>query len=157
EIFRFLAKPVRAVELAKVIREALALCEFAQLHQEVWAAAREQHAAMAAWDRASESPSSHLQSYGHARFLSLDVQRARASKSSNELPELAQKLSFREREIVQAIVSGKRVKEIAQQFSISTHTVRNHLKAVYRKLNVRSQLELLSLVTGYSSNKGAPT
>ena len=59
----------------------------------------------------------------------------------------AERLSVREREIVKAMASGKRVKDIAEQFAISTHTVRNHLKAVYRKLNVRSQLELLSLIT----------
>jgi DNA-binding CsgD family transcriptional regulator len=56
-----------------------------------------------------------------------------------------QKLSAREREIVEKLAAGHRVKDIAGVLDISTHTVRNHLKAIYRKLNVRSQLDLLSL------------
>jgi DNA-binding CsgD family transcriptional regulator len=33
---------------------------------------------------------------------------------------------------------------IAERLKVSEHTVRNHLKAVYRKLDVHSQVELLS-------------
>jgi DNA-binding NarL/FixJ family response regulator len=49
-------------------------------------------------------------------------------------------------EIVEALGSGRRVKDIARDLIISTHTVRNHLKAIYRKLNVRSQFELIGMV-----------
>jgi DNA-binding NarL/FixJ family response regulator len=69
------------------------------------------------------------------------------SDSIGVLPqEQAGKLSTREQEIVAALGSGQRVKEIAQELVISTHTVRNHLKAIYRKLNVSSQFELISML-----------
>ena len=53
-------------------------------------------------------------------------------------------LTPREREIVSALSTGQRVGAIAERLGVSEHTVRNHLKAVYRKLDVHSQVELLS-------------
>ena len=53
-------------------------------------------------------------------------------------------LTPREREIVAALSAGQRVGAIAGRLGVSEHTVRNHLKAVYRKLDVHSQVELLS-------------
>jgi len=53
-------------------------------------------------------------------------------------------LTPREREIVSALSTGHRVGAIAGRLGVSEHTVRNHLKAVYRKLDVHSQVELLS-------------
>lgn len=52
-------------------------------------------------------------------------------------------LSPREREIVMAVLSGKRVSAVARTLDISPHTVRNHLKSIFRKLGVHSQVELL--------------
>ena len=52
-------------------------------------------------------------------------------------------LSPREREIVGAVVTGKRVSAVARTLDISPHTVRNHLKSIFRKLGVHSQVELL--------------
>ena len=56
----------------------------------------------------------------------------------------ADALTPREREIVAALSTGQRVGAIAERLGVSEHTVRNHLKAVYRKLDVHSQVELLS-------------
>jgi len=56
----------------------------------------------------------------------------------------ADTLTPREREIVSALSMGQRVGAIAERLHVSEHTVRNHLKAVYRKLDVHSQVELLS-------------
>jgi two-component system nitrate/nitrite response regulator NarL len=56
----------------------------------------------------------------------------------------ADALTPREREIVSALSTGQRVGAIAERLGVSEHTVRNHLKAVYRKLDVHSQVELLS-------------
>lgn len=53
-------------------------------------------------------------------------------------------LTPRERQIVSALSTGQRVGTIAGRLGVSEHTVRNHLKAVYRKLDVHSQVELLS-------------
>ena len=58
------------------------------------------------------------------------------------LPELAT-LTSREWEVAGALAQGSRVTTIAQQLHVSPGTVRNHLSAVYRKLDVGSQAELL--------------
>lgn len=57
---------------------------------------------------------------------------------------LIDQLSPREREILEAVAGGQRVGNIARAFSISPYTVRNHLKAIFRKLGVHSQVELLA-------------
>lgn len=51
-------------------------------------------------------------------------------------------LSPREREIVDLFGHGARVASVATQLRLSTHTVRNHLKSIYRKLRLRGQHEL---------------
>ena len=51
-------------------------------------------------------------------------------------------LSAREVEIVSRLLGGNGPSAIAGECSISVHTVRSHLKSIYRKLGVHSQLEL---------------
>lgn len=53
-------------------------------------------------------------------------------------------LTSREREVFLAAVRGGRPTEIAREMSISPNTARNHLKAIYRKLGVRSAVELMA-------------
>jgi DNA-binding CsgD family transcriptional regulator len=55
-------------------------------------------------------------------------------------------LSQREREVVSALCRGLRLSDIARLLGISNHTARNHLKHVFRKLGVHSQVELLSMI-----------
>jgi DNA-binding CsgD family transcriptional regulator len=55
-------------------------------------------------------------------------------------------LSKREREVLARLVEGQRVPSIAEQLFISQHTVRNHLKSIFRKLDVGSQAELIERV-----------
>lgn len=63
-------------------------------------------------------------------------------------PEGAALLSVREREVVDLLAEGARVVTIARTLALSPHTVRNHLKAVFRKLNVRGQQELFDYWRG---------
>jgi DNA-binding NarL/FixJ family response regulator len=53
-------------------------------------------------------------------------------------------LTSREEEVLRFLVRGLIKKEIADELSISQHTVDMHLRAVYRKLQVRSQTEAVS-------------
>ncbi len=53
-------------------------------------------------------------------------------------------LTSREEEVLRYLVKGLIKKEIAEQLSISQHTVDMHLRSVYRKLHVRSQTEAVS-------------
>jgi DNA-binding CsgD family transcriptional regulator len=52
----------------------------------------------------------------------------------------------RERQIADLMLDHFRVPAIAAHLGISDHTVRNHLKNMYRRLGVHSQQELLGLL-----------
>ena len=55
----------------------------------------------------------------------------------------ARRLSPRERELVQMLAEGARLSGVARRLSLSTHTVRNHLKSIFRKLDIHSQHDLV--------------
>lgn len=55
-------------------------------------------------------------------------------------------LSARESEVLDSLLEHRRPPQIARLLFISPHTVRNHLKAIYAKLGVHSQGELLELL-----------
>lgn len=55
-------------------------------------------------------------------------------------------LSAREREILPYIVRGHRPAYVADLLCISEHTVRTHLRNMYRKLGINSREELIQLV-----------
>jgi PAS domain S-box-containing protein len=63
-------------------------------------------------------------------------------------------LSPRESEVLALLVSGERVPAIATRLHISQHTVRNHLKSMFRKLGVGTQSELIDRIRALDS--GAP-
>jgi len=61
-------------------------------------------------------------------------------------PQIAARLealSPREEEVLRHLLEGYRVGTIARKLFISPHTVRNHLKKIFAKLEVRSQTELM--------------
>lgn len=60
-------------------------------------------------------------------------------------------LSPREQEVLVALAEGASTRELADKLFISEHTVRNHLKAIYRKLGVHSRTELFSKLTNWGS------
>ena len=62
---------------------------------------------------------------------------------SPTLLQALKQLTPREQEILQHLHEHHRVPAIAQMLYISPHTVRNHLKSIYRKLRVKSQVELM--------------
>ena len=67
-------------------------------------------------------------------------------------PDLAS-LTEREREVLVHLVAGQRVPAIAAELHISQHTVRNHLKSIYRKLGVGNQSELIERVRNLDDPK----
>ncbi len=52
-------------------------------------------------------------------------------------------LTRRETEVLRAIVTGDRVRTIANTLKLAPNTVRNHLKSIFIKLGVRSQADLV--------------
>ncbi len=83
-----------------------------------------------------------------------------ASVAAESLPPVdhpaLSELSKREREVLEALMRGSRVNAIAEQLFISRATVRNHLKSIYRKLEVSSQSELIETVRALGSGAGSP-
>ena len=61
-------------------------------------------------------------------------------------------LSPREQEVLQLLVQGYDTPGLADRLGISPHTVRDHLKNVFRKTSNRSRSELLSALAGAGSH-----
>jgi DNA-binding NarL/FixJ family response regulator len=76
---------------------------------------------------------------------------ADGKRAALDEPELdLAKLSGRERELVTSLRMGERLSVFAARTFISKHTARVHLKSVFRKLGVHSQVELLAKTSGAS-------
>ena len=79
---------------------------------------------------------------------------AGSSHPLSALPEAQRALlSPRETEVLLALTTGSSTRELSSQLFISEHTVRNHLKAIYRKLGVHSRTELFSKLTAWAANE----
>lgn len=61
-------------------------------------------------------------------------------------------LSHRENEILQLLSKGLLYKEIAEQLSISTSTVRQHIHKIYEKLHVQNRTEAINKALGKNSH-----
>ena len=57
--------------------------------------------------------------------------------------ELLRTLPPQSRKTLEYFLAGYRVSTIAQLLKLSPHTIRNHLKAAFRKVGVHSQQELI--------------
>jgi len=55
------------------------------------------------------------------------------------------KLSPREMQVADYVWRGASPKDAATVLNVSVHTVRNHMKAIYRKLRINSRHELVAL------------
>lgn len=65
-----------------------------------------------------------------------------STESNTEL----EKLSAREKEILDLLTKGYRYKEIANQLFLSTETVRTHIRNIYEKLQVNSRTEAINKI-----------
>jgi two-component system, NarL family, response regulator LiaR len=50
-------------------------------------------------------------------------------------------LTGREVEVLRCLTRGRQYKEIADELGVTIETVRQHIKNIYRKLNVNSRIE----------------
>ena len=58
--------------------------------------------------------------------------------------DFMKKLSSREKQIAELMISGKSDKEIAEELFISPGTVASHNKKIFKKLEVHSRVELMN-------------
>lgn len=59
---------------------------------------------------------------------------------------LAYRVTAREQEVLQFIARGLTTAQMAQRLGISQHTVRDHVKALFQKVGVRSRTELVARI-----------
>jgi DNA-binding NarL/FixJ family response regulator len=71
-------------------------------------------------------------------------------RESGNTPQSLEILSKRENDILQLLSKGLLYKEIADQLSISTGTVRQHIHRIYEKLHVQNRTEALNKAFGKS-------
>lgn len=76
-----------------------------------------------------------------------DERRRRAATEVAHIRSRLQRLSDREREVMQLLVEGKHTKTIARQLGISPKTVHAHRARVLDKMHVESIVELAQLVS----------
>jgi DNA-binding CsgD family transcriptional regulator len=86
------------------------------------------------------------------RFLSrYYLEHPLAPVNGNGLQRFAEAyhLSGREGEIIRMVLNGKSKNEIAEELFLSPHTVRNQLAGIYKKIKVKSKLQLSYLVRNF--------
>ncbi|MEN0061374.1 MAG: response regulator transcription factor [Myxococcota bacterium] len=79
---------------------------------------------------------------GEVAKLVLDIVKRQSAVGRPLDPEV--RLTERERDILRCLVEGRTYLEIGEQLGISIHTVRTHLRKVYRKLQVNSATEAVA-------------
>lgn len=82
---------------------------------------------------------------GHRQRVAVIVEPAHPARIS-PLLMAAYGLSDREQEVVRLVLSGAATVEIAHRLQISSHTVQQHLKAIFEKTGVRSRRELVAKI-----------
>jgi len=85
---------------------------------------------------------SRLSGPGAQEHIAVIVEMARPAEVAPLIVQ-AYDLSKREGEILQGVLHGLSTAEISAKFHISSHTVQDHLKAIFEKVGVRSRRELV--------------
>lgn len=130
-ISRFLQKPCKPPELRAAIADALHTATVNRAASQFMEIARSEDRRWRSDGSGDDVPSARTPSpvplLGHGGFK----------------PEEMARLSQHEREVFNLLVDGLRVGQVAKALFVSEHTVRNHLKAIFDKLDIHSQAELL--------------
>ena len=91
----------------------------------------------------------------HAKTIreikALDIRYTRADESHifamlEEVPELSEELTAREREVAELAAKGMRNSEIAETLNISENTVKHHLKIAFQKMNIDRRSKLIDML-----------
>lgn len=151
EVFKFLQKPCRADELASTIRQALQRRVLTTTKERILDLSRRQASLVEALEREATGSPAQVPGPTSSAPSASSTQELPAAEPNNDpvtfLPSReADLLSKREKEILRLLVAGRRPQDIATTLFISVHTARNHIKAIYQKLGVHSQGELIAKV-----------
>jgi DNA-binding CsgD family transcriptional regulator len=97
----------------------------------------------------NEDPRLLLRRFGQGVAAAASARELVGVRARPLLPEL----TSRELQIVNRLLAGDRVPAISRQLYLAQSTVRNHLSAVFAKLGVRSQQELIVLLRKVQSRE----
>ena len=70
-----------------------------------------------------------------------------------DLQPLLETLTDREREVMDRLVAGRTVKQIATEFEVSIQTIAKHRTKLLEKLKVENDIELVRLILGADPSK----
>lgn len=85
--------------------------------------------------------------------LSRDAVSHRGVRGSSDLKPLLETLTEREREVMDRLVAGRTVKQIATEFEVSIQTIAKHRTKLLEKLRVENDIELVRLILGADPTK----
>ena len=97
----------------------------------------------------------------HLQRIAREVRAAGIPTRADVLPHgralpYVKELSPRQQEVLRRLLQGERVPGIARNLFLSPSTVRNHLTAIFAKLGVHSQEELIQLLRVHPSAAPRP-
>jgi DNA-binding CsgD family transcriptional regulator len=107
--------------------------------------------ALQAWEDGEPDPLLPLRRFGQGIAAAGSIRELTVDRARSALSEL----TTRELQIVNRLLAGDRVPAISRQLYLAQSTVRNHLSAVFSKLGVRSQQELIVLLRRAQSGADA--
>lgn len=138
----YLARPVSDDELVQRLAEAMKSAHLVT----ALAQAKEQAAQLISSVEALEATLAGTHPPSRPRLRS-----AADADALQGLPEAELTLlSPRERDIARLLALGNTVSGMASSLELSPNTVRNHVKSIFGKLKVHSQVALVSRLSGYS-------
>jgi FixJ family two-component response regulator len=85
--------------------------------------------------------------------LARDAAARKASKGQPDLEPMLQVLTEREREVMDRLVAGRTVKQIATEFDVSIQTIAKHRTKLLEKLKVENDIELVRMILGVGPSK----
>ncbi|QDU28730.1 Response regulator protein TodT [Anatilimnocola aggregata] len=85
--------------------------------------------------------------------LERDLAARKASRGQHELLPMLQTLTDREREVMDRLVAGRTVKQIATEFDVSIQTIAKHRTKLLEKLKVENDIELVRMILGVAATK----
>lgn len=74
----------------------------------------------------------------------MNGKRIYAPELMEDLYSEANPLTDREKEVLELVADGKNTKEIAQELSIKSGTVRNYISMILEKLEVKNRIEAIT-------------
>ncbi|MCS4435437.1 response regulator transcription factor [Aquiflexum gelatinilyticum] len=83
--------------------------------------------------------------YSKVRVL-MDKLQAKETEKESSLQHRLNQLSFKEKEVLNYILAGKSNKEICDTLFIEHSTLKSHINHTYKKLEVNSRKEIVSVV-----------